>query len=71
MDFNLSQEQRMIRDNVHEFAQQEILLGASERDRTGRFPLEIIKKMAALGLMGLPVEEKYGGAGADYVRPAE
>ncbi len=67
MNFDLTEEQQMIRDNVREFADNEIAPGAAERDRTGEFPLDLVKKMAALGLMGLPVDEKYGGAGADYV----
>jgi len=67
MNFDLTKEQQMIRDNVREFADNEIAPGAAQRDKSGEFPLEIIKKMADLGLMGLPVEEKYGGAGADYV----
>ncbi len=57
----------MIRDVVREFAQGEIAPRAREIDRTGQFPLDIIKKMADLDLMGLPFPEKYGGAGADYV----
>ncbi|MCL6612039.1 MAG: acyl-CoA dehydrogenase family protein [Peptococcaceae bacterium] len=67
MNFDLTKDQQMIRDNVREFADNEIAPGAAERDKTGKFPLELIKKMADLGLMGLPVDEKYGGAGADYV----
>ena len=67
MNFDLTEEQQMIRDNVHDFAQNEIVPGATDRDRTGKFPTDIIKKMAGLGLMGLPIDEKYGGAGADYV----
>lgn len=67
MNFDLTNEQQMIRENVYDFAQNEIVPGAAERDKTGKFPMDLIKKMADLGLMGLPVEEKYGGAGADYV----
>jgi len=67
MNFEFTSDQKMIRDNVYDFAQNEIAPGAAERDKTGRFPLDIIKKMGDMGLMGLPVEEKYGGAGADYI----
>ncbi|WP_027719474.1 acyl-CoA dehydrogenase [Desulfovirgula thermocuniculi] len=67
MNFDLTKEQKMIRDVVREFAQGEIAPRAREIDRTGQFPLDIIKKMADLDLMGLPFPEKYGGAGADYV----
>lgn len=67
MNFDLTKEQKMIRDVVREFAQSEIAPRAREIDRTGQFPLDIIKKMADLDLMGLPFPEEYGGAGADYV----
>jgi alkylation response protein AidB-like acyl-CoA dehydrogenase len=56
----------MIRDSVRDFAQNEIVPRAAEIDRTGEFPLDILKKMSDLGLMGLPIPEEYGGAGADY-----
>ncbi len=65
MDFELSEEQRMIRDTVREFAQAEVAPRARDVDETGRFPRENFERMAALGLMGLPIPEKYGGAGAD------
>lgn len=67
MDFELSQEQRMIRDTVREFAQAEIAPKASEIDKTERFPIETFEKMGKIGLMGLPIPEAYGGAGADMV----
>ncbi len=67
MNFDFTSDQQLIRDNVFEFARKEIAPGAAERDKTGKFPLDLIKKMADMGLMGLPVDEKYGGAGADYV----
>ena len=56
----------MIRDSVRDFAQNEIAPRAAEIDRTGEFPVDIFKQMAELGLMGLPIAEEYGGAGADY-----
>lgn len=65
MDFELTEEQRLIRNGVREFAQGEIAPRAREIDETGEFPWDILKKMAKLGLMGLPFPEKYGGAGAD------
>lgn len=67
MHFDLTAEQTMIKDLIHEFAQSEVAPGAVERDRTGAFPLEIFEKMAKLGLMGLPFPEKYGGGGADTI----
>lgn len=67
MDFELTEEQRMIRNGVREFAQGEIAPCAREIDETGEFPWDIIKKMGELGLMGLPFPETYGGAGADTI----
>lgn len=66
MNFELTQDQKMIRDNVREFARSEIAPKAAEIDRTGQFPEDIVKKMADLDLMGLPFSEEYGGAGADH-----
>ncbi|HLA81401.1 MAG TPA: acyl-CoA dehydrogenase [Thermoleophilia bacterium] len=66
MDFRLTEDQQMIRDSVRDFAQNEIAPRAAEIDRTGEFPVDIFKQMAELGLMGLPIAEEYGGAGADY-----
>jgi len=65
MDFKLNDEQRMIRDVARDFAQKEIAPVAAHFDETGEFPFEIVKKMGALGLMGIEVPEEYGGAGLD------
>ncbi|MFS8640451.1 MAG: acyl-CoA dehydrogenase family protein [Symbiobacteriaceae bacterium] len=67
MNFELSQEQRMIRDLAREFAEGEVAPGASERDKTGRFPIELVRRMGELGLMGIPFPERYGGTGGDTV----
>ncbi|MGO8946431.1 MAG: acyl-CoA dehydrogenase family protein [Ktedonobacterales bacterium] len=67
MDFSLNAEQQMIRDLCREFAEDEIKPQAEEMDRSAAFPYSIIKKMADLGLLGLPFPEEYGGAGADYL----
>jgi alkylation response protein AidB-like acyl-CoA dehydrogenase len=67
MDFELTEEQRMIRDLARDFAQNEIAPIAAGIDETGEFPYETVKKMGELGLMGLEVPEEYGGAGADTV----
>jgi short-chain 2-methylacyl-CoA dehydrogenase len=67
MDFALSAEQHMIRDLCREFAEEEIKPRAEEMDRTAEFPYDIVRKMAELGLLGLPFPEEYGGAGADFL----
>jgi butyryl-CoA dehydrogenase len=65
MDFELSEEHRLFRDTVRDFADKEVAPGALERDKTHEFPHHLIDKMAALGLMGVPFSEEYGGAGGD------
>ena len=65
MDFDLTTEQRLLRDTVREFARQEVAPVASELDREKRFPYEIVEKMGALGMMGIPFPTEYGGGGAD------
>jgi short-chain 2-methylacyl-CoA dehydrogenase len=65
MNLDLTDEQRQMRDLVREFADNEVAPGAAERDQQEIFPLEIVKKMGALGLFGLPIPEAYGGIGAD------
>lgn len=67
MDLELSEEQRLVREMVREFAQKEIAPRAAEVDRTEEFPADNIRKMAELGLMGLPYPEEYGGGGGDYL----
>jgi alkylation response protein AidB-like acyl-CoA dehydrogenase len=65
MDFELSDEQRLLRDTVREFARAEVAPVAEELDREKRFPYEIVEKMGGLGLMGIPFPQEYGGGGAD------
>jgi short-chain 2-methylacyl-CoA dehydrogenase len=65
MDFDLSDEQRLLRDTVRDFARQEVAPVAEELDRTKAFPYELVAKMGELGLMGIPFPEQYGGGGAD------
>ena len=67
MNFDLTEEQSMIRKMIREFAEAEVAPGADERDRTGTFPKEIFDKLAQLGIMGLPFPEQYGGGGADTI----
>jgi short-chain 2-methylacyl-CoA dehydrogenase len=65
MDFTLSDEQRLLRDTVREFARAEVAPVAGELDRTKSFPYEIVAKLGKLGLMGIPFPPEYGGGGAD------
>ena len=65
MNFELSDEQRLLRDTVREFARGEVAPVAEELDRTKAFPYEIVAKMGGLGLMGIPFPQEYGGGGAD------
>ncbi|HZG13632.1 MAG TPA: acyl-CoA dehydrogenase [Candidatus Bathyarchaeia archaeon] len=67
MFFDLTEEQRMIKRMIREFADEVVAPGADERDKTKQFPVEIFKQMADLNLLGLPFPEEYGGAGADYI----
>jgi alkylation response protein AidB-like acyl-CoA dehydrogenase len=65
VNFDLSDEQRLLRDTVRDFARQEVAPVAEELDRTKAFPYELVAKMGELGLMGIPFPEQYGGGGAD------
>lgn len=67
MNFDLTSEQRAIQTLCREFAQDEVKPRAEELDAKAEFPYDLVKKMADLGLMGLPFPEEYGGAGADTV----
>jgi len=65
VSFALSEEQELLRQEVRRFAEQRIAPGVRERDREHRFPAEIVAEMGALGLLGMLVPERYGGAGLD------
>jgi butyryl-CoA dehydrogenase len=67
MNFALTAEQQMIQDMARNFALKEVLPIAAELDETARFPEELVVKMGDLGLMGISVPEKYGGADFDYI----
>ena len=67
MDFNLTEEQKMIQQAARDFAQTELLPGVIERDEFSKFPAEQVKKMAELGFLGMMVDPKYGGSGMDNV----
>jgi alkylation response protein AidB-like acyl-CoA dehydrogenase len=65
LNFDLTQEQQLVRDTVRDFAVSRIEPIAAELDREHRFPYELIAELAELGLMGMTVPEEYGGAGTD------
>lgn len=67
MDFNLTEEQQMIRRMCREFAEEYIAPQAEEMDRTGEYPYDLIARMGELGMMGIPFPEEYGGSGGDWV----
>ena len=65
MDFDLSPEHELIRRTVREFAEGEVAPVAEQLDRDKAFPYEIVAKLGALNLMGIPFPEEYGGGGGD------
>ncbi|EAR12233.1 acyl-CoA dehydrogenase [Polaribacter irgensii 23-P] len=67
MDFSLTEEHIMIRDAARDFAQTELLPGVIERDNKQEFPQELVRKMGALGFMGIMVAPEYGGSGMDTI----
>lgn len=66
MDFAFTEEQRMFRRMVREFAENEIAPRAEEIDASDEFPADIFRRMGQVGLLGLPFPPEYGGSGADY-----
>ncbi len=67
MDFDLTEDQIMIRNLMRDFAEKEILPKARDDDRNERFPKDILDKMAPLGFLGAPLPEEYGGLGIDAI----
>ena len=67
MNFNLTKTQELFRQMIHEFAEKEVKPLAAEIDEQERFPEETVKKMAKLGIFGIPVPKEYGGAGGDNI----
>src|SRR5689334_20479908 len=66
-DFGLGEQAEMLRDSVRSFADDEIAPRAADIDRSNDFPMELWRKMGALGILGITVEEEYGGAGMGYL----
>jgi butyryl-CoA dehydrogenase len=67
MDFELSDEQQLIRETAREFTDNEIVERARENDRNEHFDLELVGKIAGQGYLGAIVPQEYGGAGLDYL----
>ncbi|MFP5286674.1 MAG: acyl-CoA dehydrogenase family protein, partial [Thermoanaerobaculia bacterium] len=65
VDFGLTPDQELLRDEVRRFAEERIRPGVAERDRKHEFPVEIFREMGEMGLLGMMVPEEYGGAGLD------
>ncbi|HEY97752.1 MAG TPA: acyl-CoA dehydrogenase [Dehalococcoidia bacterium] len=66
MDFNLTEQQKMLQNLAGDFAEKEIAPRAAEIDRTAEFPRDLAKEIGKKGFQGLPYPEKYGGSGAGY-----
>jgi butyryl-CoA dehydrogenase len=66
IDFELTDEQRLIRETAREFADREIIPVARDNDRNERFDLDLVKKLGDMGYLGPIVSEEYGGRGLDY-----
>lgn len=67
MDFNLSEQEKMLQGMAKEFATNSVEPRAAEIDRSGQFPFDLVKEIGALGYQGLPYPVEYGGTGAGYV----
>lgn len=67
MNFDLTDEQKMIREMAKDFANEVIAPRAEEMEATGDYPYDIIDKMGETGMMGIPFPEEYGGSGGDWV----
>jgi butyryl-CoA dehydrogenase len=67
MEFDLTEEQKLIRETARDFGAREIAPKAAELDKTARWPAEIIERMAELGLLGMAIPTEYGGAGLDVL----
>lgn len=67
MDFEFNDEQTMFRNMAREFSEREIIPSAAEDDRNERYRPDITQKLAALGILGAPIPQEYGGLGADFI----
>ncbi|WP_061310780.1 acyl-CoA dehydrogenase [Clostridium botulinum] len=67
MEFGLSQEQKLVKQMLMEFVENEVEPIAADIDKTERYPIETVEKMSKYGIMGMPFPKEYGGAGTDYL----
>jgi len=67
MDFDLTEEQRLVRRTVREFAEKEILPHVEEHERQSRYPIELIRKLVPLGYIAPMIPEEYGGSFTDVM----
>jgi butyryl-CoA dehydrogenase len=67
MDFSLTKEQVLFQQMIRDFAENEVKPLAAEIDEQERFPIETVKKMAEIGIMGIPIPKQFGGAGGNNV----
>ena len=65
MEFNVPKTHELFRQMIREFVENEVKPIAAEVDEEERFPVETVKKMAKIGIMGIPIPKEYGGAGGD------
>jgi alkylation response protein AidB-like acyl-CoA dehydrogenase len=67
MEFELTEEQKLLQQTVRNFSQKVIAPGAKERDIKAEFPRELLREMAGMGMMGMLIPEEYGGSALDYI----
>ncbi len=67
MNFDLTENQKLIQDMMRKFAKEELEPKSADYDKSGEFPVDNIKKLAELGILGMVIPEQYGGAGFDFV----
>lgn len=67
MNFEITEEQAMIRDTIRDFAEKEVAPASRDNNRDEHFPLDLINKLGEMGVLGLNLPSEYGGGGADYI----
>ncbi|MCK4455957.1 MAG: acyl-CoA dehydrogenase family protein, partial [Thermoplasmata archaeon] len=67
MDFDLTDEQKMLKKTVRDFAEKEIKPTRADYDEKAEYPIEILRRLGEMGIMGMAVPPEYGGSGADVI----